>query len=240
MHHELKNVLVLDIETISQEKNFSDLPEGIRKLWSNKAQFIRNENELDVDELYFERAGIYAEFGKVIVIGVGIFYQEEGDTFIRVKSFQSDNEKQLLGEFADFLRSKFDQDQLRLCAHNGKEFDFPYLCRRWLINGIKIPDALDLSAKKPWEVLHIDTMEMWKFGDRKNYSSLELLTGIFGIPSSKSDITGSQVNDVYYNEENGLDRIAKYCRGDVVATAQLYLKLNNLPLIEDSKISIIA
>ena len=241
MDHQLKDLLILDIETVSLKPGFSQLPDHLQKHWERKAGFIRNEGELPVDELFFERAGIYAEFGKVIVISVGFYNElESGEIELRVKSYADDDEKNLLTTFKSFLDSKFDQQILRLCAHNGKEFDFPYLSRRMLINGIKLPTALDLSGKKPWEINHLDTLEMWKFGDRKSFTSLDLLTTIFDIPSSKTDIDGSKVNQIYYQEENGLDRIKEYCSGDVIATAQLYLRLNSLPAIKQENITIVS
>ncbi len=234
----LEDILVIDIETISGTSRFEELSAAMQHQWSRKASFLRNDQGLSDAELFFDRGAIYAEFGKVIVIAVGIIRGGDADRTLRIKSFASHEEKELLQEFADFLSARFDPQRLSLCAHNGKEFDFPYLCRRLLINGIPIPDVLDLSGKKPWEVHHIDTMELWKFGDRKNFTSLDLLTEIFGIDSSKSDMDGSQVNRVYY-EEDGLERIAEYCKRDVVATAQLYLKMNCLPTIPEDRITIL-
>ncbi|MFY0688999.1 MAG: 3'-5' exonuclease [Cyclobacteriaceae bacterium] len=240
MDKSLRDILVIDIETVTEHQDYQEVPEALKAHWDRKSGFMRNEEDLSADELYFEKGAIYAEFGKVIVIGVGIFHQlESGETALRVRSFQDKDELQLLNEFRDFLGTKFDPERVRLCAHNGKEFDYPYLCRRMLLNGITIPYALDQSGKKPWEVQHLDTMELWRFGDRKSFTSLNLLTTIFGISSSKADIDGSQVNKVYYGEEDGLDRIANYCRGDIVATAQLYLKLKNLPLISEHNITVV-
>ncbi|MFT4736196.1 MAG: putative PolB exonuclease-like 3'-5' exonuclease [Cyclobacteriaceae bacterium] len=238
MDKRLQNILVIDIETASQAQSLADMPDEMSSHWQYKSQFIRNEDEQTVDQLFFSRAGIYAEFGKVIVISVGFFYQmEDKQLGLRVKSFYNDDEHVLLAEFKAFLIEKFDPETVRLCAHNGKEFDYPYLCRRMLVNDLAIPEVLNLTGRKPWEVQHIDTMELWKFGDRKNFTSLHLLTSLFGIPSSKSDIDGSRVNEVYYNEKDGLERIAAYCCGDVVATAQLYLRLNNLPQIDSQQIT---
>lgn len=235
----LKNILIIDIETASIHEEFGSLSERMQKQWERKAQFIRNEDELNTDELFFERAAIYAEFGKIITIAAGIFHKDEsGDVHLRVKSFKNDNEEELLKEFKQLLETGFDSDRLRLCAHNGKEFDYPYICRRMLVNGIKIPTVLDIRNRKPWEILHLDTMEMWKFGDRKSFTSLELLTALFDIKSSKEDIDGSQVNEVYY-KESGLDRISKYCQNDVVATAQLFLRLNEMPLVAEENITIL-
>ena len=241
MNRDLKHILVLDIETVSAFQNFADLSAALQDHWRRKAQFIRNENESSTEDLYFDRSAIYAEFGRIIVIAVAIFHEiENGEYGLRVTSFQDDDEHKLLSAFSDFLNAKFDPDQVAFCAHNGKEFDYPYLCRRLLVNGIRIPKALDIAEKKPWEINHLDTMDMWKFGDRKSFTSLDLLTSLFGIDSSKSDIDGSQVNRVYYEEEDGLSRIAEYCRGDVVATAQVFLKLSSLPIIKQSHITIVS
>ncbi|MFY0598264.1 MAG: 3'-5' exonuclease [Cyclobacteriaceae bacterium] len=236
----LKNLLILDIETVAQSADFSEIPATLQSHWERKASFLRNEDELSVEEMFASRAGIYAEFGKVIVVAVGIFQElKNGDLGIRVKSFANDDEKELLKTVKDFLEKKFDPESLKLCGHNGKEFDFPYLSRRMLLNGLPLPYVLDNSGKKPWEVNFLDTLEMWKFGDRKNFTSLDLLTTIFDIPSSKSDIDGSKVNHVYYNEKNGLQRIETYCQGDVIATAQLFLKMKSLPLVKSKNITIV-
>lgn len=241
MDSRLRNLLVLDIETVALTKEYQKLNADLRKHWERKSSFLRNEEELTSEELFSERAGIYAEFGKVITVAFGIFHHlPDGQTALRVKSMTNNDEFTLLSEIKAFLETKFDPENLRLCAHNGKEFDFPYLSRRMLINGIKLPYVLDNSGKKPWEVNFLDTMEMWKFGDRKNFTSLDLLTTIFNIPSSKSDIDGSMVNKVYYEEENGLERIEKYCQGDVVATAQLFLKMNALPIVDEKNITIVS
>lgn len=234
-----KDFLIIDIETVSGNENVEELPLELKKQWERKAGFIRNPEEKSHDDLYADRAAIYAEFGKVIVIGMAIFHEVNGVPALRVKSLASNNEKDLLTDFKEFIEGKFDQDSLRLCAHNGKEFDFPYLCRRMLVNDIKIPWSLNMSGKKPWEVNHLDTMELWKFGDWKSFTSLELLTTLFEIPSSKKDLDGSMVTKTYYQENKGLRKIEEYCRRDVVATAQLYLRLNNIPLIAQDQIKII-
>ncbi|MEM9337271.1 MAG: 3'-5' exonuclease [Bacteroidota bacterium] len=239
MQHHFQDFLVIDIETVSGNENVENLSEELRKHWNKKADFVRSDESRTNDELYLDRAAIYAEFGKIIVIGMGIYHKVDGKPALRVKSLASHDETQLLSTFKHFIESKFDQDHLKLCAHNGKEFDFPYLCRRMLINDIRIPWSLNMSGKKPWEINHIDTMELWKFGDWKNFTSLDLLTTIFQIPSSKKDLDGSMVTKTYYTEKEGLKRIDEYCKGDVIATAQLYLRLNNLPLIEDDFITII-
>lgn len=236
----LKNLLILDIETVALVGDYDDLTPGLQKHWDKKAGYIRNEEELSVNELFAHKAGIYAEFGKIIVVAFAIFHElPNGELAIRVKSIADHDEKGLLQKIKTFLETKFDPEYLKLCAHNGKEFDFPYLSRRMLINGITLPYVLDNSGKKPWEVNFLDTLELWKFGDRKNFTSLDLLTTVFDIPSSKSDIDGSQVNEVYYKEENGLERIEKYCQGDVIATAQLFLKMHTLPIVKKENITVV-
>ncbi len=240
MDHRLKNLLIVDIETVAQQEHYGELSEGLQKHWERKTLFLRNEEELSAEELFSQRAGIYAEFGKVIVVAVGIYHPlAAGELGIRVKSFAAHDELELLKDVKAFLETKFDPETLKLCGHNGKEFDFPYLSRRMLLHGLSLPYVLDNSGKKPWEVNFLDTLEMWKFGDRKNFTSLDLLTTIFDIPSSKSDIDGSKVNEVYYHEKDGLQRIEKYCQGDVIATAQLYLKMKSLPLVKSENITIV-
>jgi len=239
MQNHFQDFLIIDIETVSGNENVEALSPELQKHWERKAGFIRNPGEKAPEELYQDRAAIYAEFGKIIVIGMAIYHEVKGKPAMRVKTIASDDEKQLLTEFKNFIESKFDQDNLKLCAHNGKEFDFPYLCRRMLLNDIKIPWSLNMAGKKPWEVNHIDTMELWKFGDWKSFTSLDLLTNIFGIPSSKKELDGSMVTKTYYEEKGGLTKIEEYCQKDVIATAQLYLRIHNLPLIEPDQINIV-
>jgi DNA polymerase elongation subunit (family B) len=228
---DIKNTLVIDIETVSATESYNDLDGRLKKQWDRKASLIKNDDNLTPDDLFFERAGIFAEFGQVICIAVGLFTKtKSGHLGLRIKAFGSTDEKEVLTQFKELIDTKLDADNLILCAHNGKEFDFPYLCRRYLVNEIKIPAALQISGKKPWEIKHVDTLEMWKFGDRKNYTSLDLLAAIFGIESSKSTIDGSMVNKVYYQDKN-LQQIIEYCKQDVLVTANLFLKLNMMPVI---------
>ena len=226
---ELRDILFIDIETVASNSNFSALDERLKIQWARKAGFLKRDPDQTDEDLYHERAGIYAEFGKIICIVVGKFGENDAhELFLKTKSYSGDDEKEVLDNFRAMLE-KLDPASLKLCAHNGKEFDFPYLCRRMLVNGISLPSALNLSGKKSWEVQHLDTMEMWKFGDYKHYTSLDLLTAIFNIPSSKSDMDGSQVNKVYHQEKD-LEKITAYCVRDVVALAQLYLKIKGIQL----------
>ena len=237
MNFSLENLLVLDIETVRSHSQYEEMPERLQAQWDRKAGFLRKEEEETAKDIYEDKGGIYAEFGKVVAISVGFFTYSGPDLSLRVKAIFGDDESVILNEFNEVV-GKFDSKKLILCAHNGKEFDFPYLCRRMLVNNIKLPQVLDTSGKKPWEVNHLDTMEMWKFGDRKNFTSLELLATLFDIPSSKDGIDGSQVSGVYYNDHE-VERIAKYCSKDVVVTAQLLLKLNQQAAIEQENIHII-
>jgi DNA polymerase elongation subunit (family B) len=231
-----KNLLVIDIETASAFEQYQDMNERMQSLWNKKASFISKSDEDTPEELYFEKGAIFAEFGKVICISAGVFTMENDNTVgLRIKSFASETEAETLEAFKNLIETKFDSKYLRMIAHNGKEFDFPYLCRRMLVNEIDIPDALDIRDKKPWEINHFDTMEMWKFGDRKNFTSLDLLATLFGVESSKDDIDGSQVNKVYY-VNNDLERISVYCKRDVMVTAQVFLKLNGFQQIPEKNI----
>ena len=227
----LENVLFLDIETVPAAPGFDELPDKMKKLWEKKAEHLkRNDPEITADQLY-ERAGIYAEFGKIICISCGFVNGKE----FRMKSFYGDDEHILLEEFARMLHNHYDTDRYLLCAHNGKEFDFPYIARRMLINGIKLPHILDTAGKKPWEVRHLDTLELWKFGDYKHYTTLELLASIFDIPTPKDDIDGSMVGYVYWKEKD-LDRIVTYCQKDVITVAQLLNRYMGRPLIKETDI----
>ena len=233
LHIKLENILFLDIETVPQEETWNRLSENTKTLFEQKTAYQRKE-EITAEDFY-ERAGIWAEFGKIICISVGYFTNQKNEKQFRVKSFYGDDEKNLLIEFKELLNNHFNKKEHVLCAHNGKEFDFPYIARRMIINRIELPKKLNLFGKKPWEIPHLDTMELWKFGDYKHYSSLKLLTSILEIPSPKDDIDGSEVANVYYKEKN-LDRILTYCEKDTVAVAQLVLRFNNEKLLEDFQI----
>lgn len=224
----LENILFLDIETVPEVEHYKDLADTKKELWEHKSQYQRKE-DISAEEFY-ERAGIWAEFGKIICISVGYFNTKGDIREFRVTSFHGEESK-LLKDFKNLLNTHFKHPKNLLCAHNGKEFDFPYIARRMIIQGINLPYKLDLFGKKPWEVPHLDTMELWKFGDYKHYTSLKLLTSILNIPSPKDDINGSEVGGVYYKEKN-IARIVTYCEKDTIAIAQLLLRFNNEPLIE--------
>tara|TARA_R110002073_G_scaffold325056_1_gene503595 strand:+ start:33479 stop:34312 length:834 start_codon:yes stop_codon:yes gene_type:complete len=229
----IKDVLFLDIETVPQKENWSDLPDTSQELFTKKTAYQRKD-EITPEEFY-ERAGIWAEFGKIICISVAYFTEQRKKRSLRVTSFYGDDEKEILNNFKNLLDTHFNKGTHVLCAHNGKEFDFPYIARRMIVHQIKLPSKLNLFGKKPWEVPHIDTMELWKFGDYKHYTSLQLLTSILNIPSPKDDIDGSEVAKVYYEEKN-LKRIVNYCEKDTIAIAQLLLRFNNEDLIKESEI----
>jgi 3'-5' exonuclease len=231
---DLSRVLILDIETVPAYASYHELSAEWQHLWDLKSRVIAKEK---TPEESYERASIYSEFGKVICISAGYFAPNGGQRQFRISSFYGDIEKDLLQEFASLLHRHFSDATARLCAHNGKEFDFPYLGRRMIINGITVPAALDLSGKKPWEVPHLDTMEMWKFGDYKSYTSLNLLAHALNIPTPKDDIDGSQVGRVYW-EENDLERIRTYCQKDVLTVAQILMRFKGLPLLNAEEIVI--
>jgi uncharacterized protein YprB with RNaseH-like and TPR domain len=231
--YNLKNILFLDIETVPEEENWNLLSKNSQELFEQKTQYQRKD-EFTAEEFY-NRAGIWAEFGKIICISVGYFVEVEKKRQLRLRSFFGDDEYKLLTEFKVLLDTHFAKKSNLLCAHNGKEFDFPFLSRRMIIHQIELPKKLNLFGKKPWEVPHLDTLEMWKFGDYKHYTSLKLLTSILSIPSPKGDIDGSEVAGVYYKEKN-IQRIVSYCEKDTVAVAQLLLRFNNEKLLNTEEI----
>ncbi|MBS1650664.1 MAG: 3'-5' exonuclease [Bacteroidetes bacterium] len=221
------DILFLDIETVPITYNYTNLPKDAKLLWDKKNAYSKEQT---AEELY-AKAGIFAEFAKVIVIGVGYY---NADVF-RIRTFSGDDELEILKQFSDFLTKYFSNTNQVLCAHNGKEFDFPFLCRRFIINSIPLPNSLNIQGKKPWEIKHIDTMEMWKFGDYKNYTSLNLLAYALNIPSPKDDIDGSEVSKVYYEQKN-LNRIETYCKKDVLTLARIYNRFIGEKTIEDNEV----
>lgn len=230
--HRGKSVLFVDIETVGQYPDYKSLSPTWKKLWDKKSKSSQAWGDEAPESTYANKAGIFSEFGRIIVIGFGYFVtMKDKETGFLVSTLYGHEEKALLSRFVEIIEKKFDPDRLYLCGHNGKEFDFPYLCRRMIVNQVPIPKVLSLSGKKPWEVRHLDTMEMWKFGDWKKFTSLDLLASLFEIPTSKDDIDGSDVHRVYHHENN-LERIATYCKKDVVVTAQVYQRLTGLPLIK--------
>jgi len=229
-----ENVLFIDIETVPAQPAFDQLSGRLQKLWERKADRLKS-NENDTPVSLYARAGIYSEFGKIICISAGMFRQNQ----FRIKSYANDDETLLLSGFSSMLNQHFYKPEHLLCAHNGREFDFPYIARRLMVNGMRIPSILDNSGKKPWEIGLLDTMDLWKFGDYKNYTSLELLAAIFDIPTPKDDIDGSMVADVYWNQHD-LPRIAEYCGKDVLTIAQLFRRFRYEPLLTPDEIVIVA
>lgn len=222
----IEKILFLDIETVPKTGNWEDLEDDEKLLWNKKTSWQRKE-EVSGEEFYYERAGVMAEFGKIICISVGML---EKNGKLRIRSFSGDDERKLLEEFGEIFNHTKLRDAI-LCAHNGKEFDFPWIARRFLINGMQPPVPFQLYGKKPWEIPHIDTMELWKFGDYKSFVSLELLAYIFGIPTPKDDIDGSMVASIYHNEKD-LFRIVKYCEKDVLTLANIFRRLRQEDLLE--------
>jgi len=233
----IENILFLDIETVPQTYSYKDIDSKTKELFDSKVRFRLND-DTTYDELYERNAAIFAEFGKIVCVSVGFVRENNMERTIRLKSYYHDDEKTLLTQFKGLLEDYYNSSFHLLCGHNAKEFDFPYLCRRMLIHGIKLPNILNISGKKPWEIKHIDTMELWKFGDFKSYTSLALLCHVFNIPTPKDDISGADVARVYY-EEKDLERIARYCEKDVSALIQLFLRLKGEELVEESNIAVV-
>ena len=232
MAYPLQSILFLDIETVPQQPSFGVLSPEWQELWTKKSfSLLRNNEEEETAETIYPRAGIYAEFGKIVCISCGFIKGSGADKQLFIKSFCGDDEKKLLLEFTDILVKWSPGDTRLLCAHNGKEFDFPYICRRLIINGLPVPPIINTAGKKPWEIMHLDTMELWKFGDWKSYVSLELLAHIFGIPTPKDDIDGSMVADIYY-KDGDIDRIIHYCEKDVLTLANIFRRMRQEDLLK--------
>ena len=230
---DLTKILFLDIETVPEEQEYAQLSPIRQSLWEQKTAYQRKEDQSP--EAFYEKAGIWAEFGKIVCISVGFFdLTSTNEQQLRIKSFAGEEER-ILQQFKRLCDEHFYLKSHLLCAHNGKEFDFPYIARRMVIHKIDLPKILNLFGKKPWEVQHLDTLQLWKFGDYKHYTSLALLAEIFGIPTPKDDIDGSDVARVYYQEKN-LDRIVRYCEKDVLTLAQVFLTFLNKPLLEENQI----
>ncbi len=228
-----EDILFLDIETVPQYESYEDMPDDLKVFWDKKAERLRKEDEA-AEELY-PKSAVYAEFGKIVCISAGMFFNKDSNRKLRIKSFYGDNETSLLEDFKNVLENTGRSRNTLLCAHNGKEFDFPFLARRMLINGIKLPAGLDVAGKKPWETSFLDTMELWKFGDFKHYTSLNLLTKLFDIPSPKDDIDGSMVGKVYHMDRD-IKRIVDYCEKDVIAVVQLFIRYKGEELIRQENI----
>ena len=233
------NILFIDIETVSVVEKYEFLNDSFKELWNKKHDNLFRNVELSYEEGFEKRAAIYAEFGKIVCVSCGYLTKEGDKEVLRIKSFSSENEKDLLIDFAELLRVNYNDIQSKtICGHNIKEFDIPYLCRRMLLNGIKLPDILDIHGKKPWEVNFIDTLQLWKFGDYKAYTSLNLLANLFEIPTPKDDIDGSMVSEVFWKEKD-LERITIYCQKDVVTVVRLFQKFNYEDFVEEENIVIV-
>ena len=264
-YRRLRNLLFIDVETVPIAQSFDELPEAFKPLWLRKARyFIKGSKpQLPTEEfdrlivqeaeqkfatkadeeflreakqLFDEKAGLYPEFSKIITLGAGYFYKRQRTIGFRVKAFQQELERDLLEEFKGLIQERFDEDYLRFVAHNGKEFDYPFMCRRMLVNSIVLPKSLRLYGMRPWQVPHLDTQEMWRFGDFHHRVSLEMLLTLFGLPNSKADMNGSEVQQVYYQQKD-MKRIAAYCRADVIATARVYLHMQVMEPLKDELIT---
>jgi len=236
-HIRLKQLLFIDIETVPVKPTFGDLAPTMQKLFANKTKYYKKD--LAIEELYLQRAGILAEFGKIVCIGLGYLTGKNKNYQMRVTAIADTDEKALLQAFLKLLNKSFNNvNQFSFCGHNIKEFDIPYICRRILINALALPEVLNISSLKPWEVNHIDTLDLWKFGDRKNYTSLNLLAHLLKVPTPKNDIDGSDVSNVFWQDDD-LNRIAEYCKKDVITVTQLLMRFKQLPLLNENQIVVL-
>ncbi len=237
-HIPLNNLIVIDIETVSEKQHFYELDAYWQTLWEDKVKRLLPE-DVAVADFYEQRAGVMAEFSKIVCISMGYFKKTEtNDWQLRIKSFCEDDEKKILEEFTVAIRKmEAVNPQWSFAGHNIKEFDIPFLCRRMLINGIKIPRSLDFQNMKPWETNIVDTFQYWRFGDYKNFTSLNLLAACLGVPSPKDDIDGSMVGKVFW-EDKDCNRIAVYCQKDVVTVSNVILRFRNMPILTEEQIHI--
>lgn len=239
-HINLRDLIFIDIETVPTASSYNELNISMKELWAAKHAFIKDENE-SAEDGYLKRAGVYAEFAKIICICIGYFHldKKSNKKNFRIKSFAGDDERILLEEFIHVIDKNFGAERFHFCGHNIREFDLPFICRRILINHLSLPEILDKSGKRPWEMQDVDTLQLWKFGDFKHYTSLKLLAEILGIPTPKNDIEGKDVCRVYW-QENGLSRITEYCRKDVITVARLLLRFKGeKELLSDEDVIIV-
>lgn len=235
----LERIIYLDVETVPSVAHYDKLNKGMQIAWDKKCRFIDKENaEKSPSDKFKEYAGIYSEFGKIVCISMGIATKKDDEWFIRLKSYYGDNESTILEDVAEVLQKSLSSKKFDyICGHNIKEFDIPYICRRMMVNGLSLPDCLQMAGKKPWELDHLlDSLSLWKFGDYKHYTSLDLLMNLFEIPSPKDDIDGSDVGKVYW-DENDCSRIMKYCEKDVLAVINLFFRWNGLDLVDKKNIT---
>ena len=223
----IEHILFIDLETAPIQYRYNELSQTTKELWDKKMLYVKDTTP----EQHYAKAGVFAEFAKVVCIGLG--FMSNGK--FRTKAIAGENEKEILMEFSSLMKSHFYKEEHFLCAHNGKEFDYPFLCRRLLVNQLPLPKLLQIQGFKPWNVKHLDTMEMWRFGDIKNFTSLNLLAHIFNIPSPKDDMDGSMVSKVYHEDDN-IEKIKKYCLKDVVTLARVYQKYTNQTMLTEKDI----
>jgi uncharacterized protein YprB with RNaseH-like and TPR domain len=238
-----EDLVVIDIETASVSPTYEKLEDEWKILWQEKTQLSLPEG-VTAAEFYPKRAGVMAEFAKIICISMA-YFTKEPNLRMRVKSFYGHDEKQVLQDFLTTI-TKIESINHRWCfaGHNIKEFDIPFICRRLLINYLPIPRYLDFQNMKPWETNIVDTFQYWRFGDYKNFTSLKLLAAAMGIASPKDDIDGSMVGDLYWNgaaeeREANLKRIAVYCQKDVITTGNIFLRFKNITPLSTDEIEIV-
>jgi 3'-5' exonuclease len=230
----------IDIETVPAQSEFRLLDPEWQSLWIGKLSKTMPEN-FSPDETYQEKAGIMAEFGRIVCIGSGYFSEDKTTrkALFKVRAVAGEDEKALLTEWIGMV-DKFHAlfPAFRFVGHNIKEFDVPYICRRLMALGLPLPKYLQISGMKPWETNLVDTMHQWRFGDTRHYVSLNLLARVLGIPTPKDDIDGSQVQEVFY-KDGDLSRIKKYCMKDVITTARVIQRFRGQPPVEEADIVVV-
>lgn len=228
---DLENVVFFDIETVRIEDKL-EKDTDLYRSWEYKMRYSREaESKMEatsLEESYNNKAALYAEFAKVVCITIG----KIKDGQLMLKSFYGE-EGDMLRSFADVLNGMNAKNKyLQLAGHAIIGFDIPFLMRRCLINGVEVPNLLDTSMSKPWEVTAIDTMNIWKATSFYGASLLNIATA-FGLPSPKMDVAGYETSDVYWKEgEKGLKRIVEYCERDVLTVANIVRKCRFEKIVE--------
>ena len=237
----IAHLTFIDIETVPEiqaEKlkllTGGDRTIGLFNLFKkrfNKESFKDQERQYSTpEEAWDAKAALYAEYGKVVAISIGKWIDEDKTFYIR--SITGRDESEILLKAEESIKRS---GGTHLVAHNGLEFDFAFLMRRYIIHGLtnSMPPQLKAFGIKPWDLKLEDTMKMWS-GSAWNYRcSLELLCEIMQITNPKKAIEGTSVAELFYGDDaDALKKIGEYCSGDVLACAQVYSRIKGLPDIE--------
>ncbi len=238
-HIRLENLIFIDIETVKEHEGFSGLDDVSADLWRKKSSFFKVAEGSVEEDLYEEKAGLYAEFAKVVCISVAFMVKNgEGKYDLRLKSFYGEEESFILKDFKELLDKYYKNSKYIFCGHNIKDFDLPFLMRRMLINQIRLPLKFNINNFKFYQPMAVDTFQIWKFGDHRNYTSLKLMQKALKIDFPEySEIDGNDIDQLYWKDKN-MDSIIEHCQNDVISVAQLMLRFKSFDLLEEYNVLI--